>query len=116
MINSHNSGLKDFIYVNDLTEGWCAITDRKNQLGMGLVFPKEIFTSLWLFLTYGGWRNLYTAILEPCTAYPKDLETAIRTENCGHIEPLDVMQFETLMTVYTGRSSVERIDSTGKVY
>ena len=115
IVDPVESGHKDFIYVKELKSGWCSITDTEKKIGMGLAFPEDIFTTVWLFLTYGGWRNLYTAILEPCMAYPKDLETAIKTKNCGHIESKGILEFEVMATVYTGLKSVKNIDKTGTV-
>ena len=40
-----------------------------------------------VILTYGGWRDHFTAVLEPCTNMPKDLETARRAGACAHLEP-----------------------------
>ena len=48
-------------------------------------------------------------------AYPKDLETAIKTKNCGHIESKGILEFEVMATVYTGLKSVKNIDKTGTV-
>jgi hypothetical protein len=45
------------------------------------------FPYTWLFLTYGGWRDHFTAVLEPCTNMPKDLETARRAGACARLEP-----------------------------
>jgi hypothetical protein len=42
---------------------------------------------VWLFLTYGGWRNLYTAVLEPCTNMPKDLSEAARVNQSAKLDP-----------------------------
>ncbi|MBI4056157.1 MAG: DUF5107 domain-containing protein [Elusimicrobia bacterium] len=108
-------GTKEFVYVRGLKEGWCAITDTRKKLGFGLVFPKEVFTSVWLFMTFGGWRGHYTAILEPCTAYPKDLNTAIRTGNCGRLASGRSLEVEVKAVVYEGKTQVRHIDSSGKV-
>jgi hypothetical protein len=41
---------------------------------------------LWLFLSYGGWRDCYTAVLEPCTNMPKDLAEAVRTGQSARLD------------------------------
>jgi hypothetical protein len=38
-------------------------------------------------MTFGGWRGLYTVVLEPCTNLPKDLATACRAGRCASINP-----------------------------
>jgi hypothetical protein len=85
-------GTRDFVYVSDLSDGWCALRRQRLGLGFGLVFPRQIFSSVWLFMTFGGWRGLSTVVLEPCTTVPKDLNAAIRagTARClGVGESLD---------------------------
>ncbi|MDE2038835.1 MAG: DUF5107 domain-containing protein [Elusimicrobia bacterium] len=110
-----SSGLKEFVYVRKLPEGWCALTDTKRRLGFGLVFPRRIFSSVWLFMTFGGWRGHYTAILEPCTAYPKDLETAATNGECGRLGPGRTIEADVRAVVYEGLRKVTRITRSGIV-
>jgi hypothetical protein len=79
-------GTRDFLYVKQLSAGWSALRRMKRNVGFGLVFPREIFTSVWMFMTFGGWRGLETVVLEPCTTVPKDLVQAIRAGTCSHLE------------------------------
>lgn len=80
-------GSRDFVYVRDLSDGWCALHRRKLGLGFGLAFPRDVFPSVWLFMTFGGWRGLSTVVLEPCTTVPKDLNDAIRAGTARHLAP-----------------------------
>jgi hypothetical protein len=41
-----------------LKEGWLALTDTRAKVGIGLVFPVEVFPCSWIWLVYGGWRGL----------------------------------------------------------
>lgn len=109
------AGRRDFLYITELVEGWCSLTDTQSGLGFGLVFPKEVFTTVWLFMTYGGWRGLHTVVLEPCTAYPKDLEAAVKLGRCGHLEPGDILECEVLAVVYEGVHAVQSIRPDGTV-
>ena len=60
-------------------------------------FDAERLPFVWLFLTYGGWRDLYTAVLEPCSNMPKDLQEAVRLGQSARLEPGE--EFETAVTV-----------------
>ena len=80
-------GTREFVYVRDLTDGWCALHRRKLGMGFGLVFPVEVFSSVWLFMTFGGWRGHSTVVLEPCTTVPKDLNEAIRAGSARRLAP-----------------------------
>ncbi|MCE5250536.1 DUF5107 domain-containing protein [bacterium] len=106
---------KEFVYCIDLENGWCAMTDSEKRVGFGMHFPKEIFTSVWLFITDGGWRGYRTAILEPCTAYPFLLDKAIEQGTCGHLNPGETLKCEVEAVVYEGLSGVKGIESGGQV-
>lgn len=67
---------REFVYLSDLDDGVCGVDDRRSRASLRLHFDLQTLPYLWLFLTYGGWRNCFTAVLEPCTNMPKDLEAA----------------------------------------
>ena len=54
---------------------------------------------LWLFLTYGGWRGCYTAVLEPCTNMPKELAHAVRIGQSARLAPGGVFQTRVAVTL-----------------
>ncbi|MEA2524646.1 MAG: hypothetical protein QOF73_1873, partial [Thermomicrobiales bacterium] len=54
-----------FYHAVELTDGWCALTDTRDRVGFGLAFDPAILSSVCIFGAYGGWRGLYTTILEP---------------------------------------------------
>jgi len=112
---SPGRSFREFMYGIDLSDGWCAITDREKNVGFGLRFPKEVFTSIWLFVTDGGWRGYRTAILEPCTAYPFLLDKAIEQGTCGHLNPGETLTCEVEAVVYEGFSGVNGIKPGGQV-
>jgi hypothetical protein len=59
----------EFQYATTLSAGWCSLTHRDGN-GLALKFDPQVFRSCWTFASYGGWRDLQVAILEPCTGYP----------------------------------------------
>jgi hypothetical protein len=77
-IPSPAANSREFLYVTDMPEGWCGVRDRDSGRAIRLYYPLDVFPFTWLFITYGGWRGLYTIVLEPCTNMPKDLEEAHR--------------------------------------
>jgi hypothetical protein len=106
---------RDFLYVRDLSAGWCALRRLSLGIGFGLAFPKNVFTSVWLFMTYGGWRGLRTVVLEPCTAYPKDLAEAIRAGTCSRLEPGASLECEVCAVAFAGAEPVRDILPDGTV-
>lgn len=90
-------GSREFVYVWELPEPWCGVQDMKEGAAIRMEFDSRSYPYVWLFLTYGGWRNLYTAVLEPCTNLPKDLQEAVSRGQSARLEPGQV--FETAVSV-----------------
>jgi hypothetical protein len=109
------SATADHHYLVDLQRGWYAATDAEAQIGFGLVFPTKVFPHLWLFRALGGWRGLYTLILEPSTGYPNDLATARKIGHCGHLDPGDSIEAEVKAVAYSGLKAVGNIESDAAV-
>lgn len=106
---------KEFLYGIDLSDGWCALTDTETGIGFGLRFPKEVFTSAWLFVSGGGWRGYHTAVLEPSTAWPYILETAAEQGTCSRLGPGETLSCEVEAVIYEGAAGVSGIEPGGTV-
>ncbi len=105
----------DFFYAIELDEGWCALTDTASATGFGLAFDRSVFSSVWVFGAYGGWRGLYTTILEPCTGYPYRLEEAIAHGHAGRLGAGGELDTEVTAVLYRGINAVTRISRDGEV-
>jgi len=105
----------DFHFATKLTDGWLAVTDREAGVGFGLVFPKEVFNTIWLWLVYGGWRGVYCAAVEAWTGFPAKLNEAVERGRHSTLGPKGSLECETIMLAYAGASAVERITRTGEV-
>jgi len=106
-IFSAGDNFKEFAYAVELEDGWCSLTDSKNKIGFGMTFPREIFNSIWLFITDGGWRGYRTAVLEPCTTYPKELDIAIKKGTCSVLSAGESIECETKAFIYEGIDKIE---------
>jgi len=87
VIPDRSINAKDFLYVRDLPEPYCGVEDLKHGASIRMNFDYTKLPYVWLFLTYGGWRDLYTAVLEPCSNLPKDLSEAVRLGQSARLEP-----------------------------
>jgi hypothetical protein len=105
----------DFYYGTQLSAGWCALTDGTTQSGFGLSFDPDVFRSVWVFGAYGGWRNHYTTILEPCTGYPYRLEDAIAQGSVSRIAAHSTLNTTLRVSLYQHAHGVAHIDRTGAV-
>lgn len=105
----------DHHYLPDVAAGWYAVTDTQSKIGFGIAFPTDVFPHLWLFRAFGGWRGLYTLIVEISTGYPHRLAVAQEQNHCGHLEPGETVEAEITAVVYTGITSVRAVRPDGQV-
>jgi len=92
-----SSKAREFVYVRDLPQPWCGVKDLREGASIRMTFDSGQLPYVWLFLTYGGWRNLYTAVLEPCSNLPKDLSDAVHLGQSARLEPGE--EFKTAVSV-----------------
>ena len=78
---------QEFLYVKNLVAPWCGVDDIQRRASIRMNFNSNDFPFVWLFLTYGGWRGYYTAVLEPCTNLPKCLSEAVRLRQSARLDP-----------------------------
>ena len=109
------SNLADHHYLPNVSQGWYAVTDSKSKTGFGMSFPINVFPNLWLFRTFGGWRGLYTLILETSNGLSFDLTFARQQGKCGHLDPGHRVEAEIKAVAYAGFESVEKINTNGTV-
>lgn len=102
-------------YATELTDGWVALTDSKAEVGVGLVFPREVFPVLWCWMVYGGWRGHYHAALEPWTGWPHQLDKAVAAGRHRILAAGESLECETMAVVYHGVQSVKALDWDGHV-
>ena len=105
----------DFYYATELAGGWCALTDGAAGVGFGLAFDPAIFRSVWVFGAYGGWRGLYTTIIEPCTGYPYRLEEAVAQGTASRLAAGETLETTVTAVLYHGRTVVTQITPDGEV-
>lgn len=104
-----------FYAAVELTEGWCALTGTHERVGFGLAFDKDVLNSIWVFGAYGGWRGLYTTLLEPCTSPAYALDEAISQGTSSRLQPGERLETEVIAVCYHGIDQVARISRDGDV-
>ena len=68
-------------YCTEPRGNWFTLTDTVKGVGIKMVYPQEIFRSLWLWQSYGGWRELYHLAVEPWGGHPVRLDQAVQAGN-----------------------------------
>lgn len=104
-----------FFYGTDLASGWCGMIKSARQLAAALRFDSRVFSSCWLFATYGGWRDLNVAVLEPATGYPVQFQSMIENGQARHLSPGESLETEVLFSVQEGLASISRVEKDGRI-
>lgn len=112
---SRESANMSFSYLEGFEQGWLAVTDRASQSGFGLSFPHDIFRCMWLYLCYGGYRDLNVAIVEPWIGYPSKLSEAVQAGRYRTLSPGETLYADVHGVAYTGVDSISFIDAGGEV-
>ena len=94
-----SSDQQEFLYVRNLPESWCGVDDQRAGASIRMHFSPGELPYVWLFLTYGGWRGYYTAVLEPCTNLPKELSEAVRIGRSARLDPGQEFRTQVAVTV-----------------
>jgi hypothetical protein len=92
-----------------------ALTDTGAERGFGMVFDKSIFSVLWLWLVYGGWRSYQQLIIEPWTGYPSRLEDAVAAGRARVLDPGQTLETDVSAILYSGVKSVSALFADGRV-
>jgi hypothetical protein len=104
-----------FFYGSELRGGWCGICDDESGLAYGFAFDPVIFKHCWLFASYGGWRNLNVAVLEPSTGYPCRIEEAVPNQRYLKLGPGDTIETTVVFSVAEGLTKINSIGRDGEI-
>jgi galactose mutarotase-like enzyme len=84
---ARSSQLQEFYYSSELATGECGIYNPRSRSAFKMLFDRADFPYVWVFQSYGGWRNHYVLILEPSTTMPYDLEIACQNGTVAQLKP-----------------------------
>lgn len=94
-IPPRSANLQEFWYTSNLASGKCGIRHSASQSSLVMRFDTADFPYVWVFQTYGAWRNHYVVVMEPATTIPYDLEVACQQGTIAELKPKET-QFRTL--------------------
>lgn len=100
-------------YATKLEGNWFALTDSAKKIGLAFAYPADVFKALWLWQSYGGWRNLYHLAVEPWVGYPVQLERAVKAGRHRTFTAFESVAYDVTVTVYSGVKGVAGISESG---
>ena len=89
-------------YATDLSGGWYAIEYPGENFGVLFEFPLETCPYLWMWLSYGGWRGYYVAVVEPWTSCPVTLSEAVAARTHRVLQPGETFSCTVRVTPWQG--------------
>ena len=104
-------------YLTDLREGWVALTQPRQKLGIGLVFDPKVFSCVWLWHEFGytqeypWFGRAYVLGMEPQSSLPGAHESGGRLLSLPGGGKLET----DLLTVVYEAGGVKRISPAGRV-
>ena len=94
-------------YATDLSAGWYAIENPSLSAGILVEFPLHICPYIWMWLTYGGWRGYYVAVVEPWTSFPVTLSDAAAHRTNRVLAPASTFACKLRVTPWTQPETLE---------
>lgn len=93
IVRAASDRFREFVYVSELPAGACGLRRARTGESFVIEYPLSVFPHCWLFITYGGWRDYNTVVLEPCTNRPKDLTAARSAGACAVLAAGETREF-----------------------
>jgi hypothetical protein len=93
----------DFFYLYGSPGGHMHLSGNNKEHLFGYEYDQSIFPYQWYFASYGGFQDHYVAILEPCTAMPIDINTAIQKNQCTVLKAGETLT--TRVKIFAGPSN-----------
>ncbi|GGH03456.1 hypothetical protein GCM10007415_44580 [Parapedobacter pyrenivorans] len=94
------NGTMDFFYLYDSPAGEMALLSENGKCRFSYLYDQRVFPYQWYFASYGQFRDHYTAILEPASAMPVQVNEAADRGQCSVLEPGE--SIDTVVTIYAG--------------
>ena len=118
---SKDKSFYDQSFITDMPEGWYAVTNQGMGVGLGIVFPTDVFRYLWYWQSfrasgYPWYGRTYNIGLEPFTSYTNQgLLNAIENGTALKLEAGESVTASVKAVAYTGTDRVKRIEPDGTV-
>jgi len=112
---------EDAVYIRSLEEGWWAVTNQHLKLGIGQVWPLEVFPYLCIWAVYHGtpsypwYRQNYNLAIEPQSSIPEGLAQAVAAGTALRLAGGASLELTLRTVVYEGHEGVQRITADGTV-
>jgi hypothetical protein len=116
------AGTGDLLFLTDLPEGWCAITNQRQRVSVGMAWTRDVFPHLWYWHEANGapgypWYGQgYVLALEPWSSYPgMGIAEAITRGTHMTLGPGEQRSVHLTAALGTGHTRVSRVSLDGEI-
>ena len=112
-------GSHDLAYIHGFAEGWYALRNRRQQVGIGLSWDAKVFPWMWYWQLFRGgpdypsWSSEYVAAIEPVTSRTPRFADAIENGTAKAFEPRSRLQSEMWVWAFASGDPVKRVSGDG---
>src|SRR5262245_9866823 len=110
----------DMVFLQEISDGWYAITNTRLKVGFALRYPADVFKQLWYWQVYRGgrdypwWSSTYNIALEPCATLPVLSHAAARGEALS-LGAGESMEINLMAIAFEGLQRVTSVNNAGRV-
>jgi hypothetical protein len=111
----------DLAFLTGMKEGWYALTNTDRQVGFGMVWPLEVYPTVWFWQVYCGaqgspwYGRTYNVAIEPWSAPYSTVDEARIHDAHRPMAPGEVWTVGFKAVAYSGVNRVARILPNGTV-
>ncbi len=112
-------GIEDLAVLHDFREGWYALRNTSQGLGIGLAWDAKVFPWIWYWQLFRGkkeypfWGGEYTAALEPMTSMAYSFSDAIANGTARLVPGGTSIESEMWAWAFEGDRPVTRVSKQG---
>ena len=100
LVPPYNHSL-EFFYLYDIKQAQMRLVNARRGHSFEYSYDKSVFPYQWYFASYGGFRDHYTAILEPSSTMPVSVNEAMESGQCSILDP--GQEINTSVHIYAGK-------------
>ena len=98
----------DFFFLWEAKMPEMNFVSGKKKYQFNIQYDQNIFPYQWYFASYGGFMNLYTAVLEPCSCMPLSVNEAAQLGQCSILKPGE--EIVTTVRIFAGEKTLQQYD------
>ena len=120
-VASAEADTSDTLFLDQLQEGWYAVTNTRRQVGFAMAWPLEVFPALWFWQVYGGaytapwYGRTYNIALEPFSTVQPTVAQAVQDGSAHVLGPGQKLEATFAAIAYAGVDRVRGVSPEGQI-